>query len=576
VDNGYALGIDLGTTYTAAAVARDGRAEVVTLGSKSAAIPSVVFLKDDETMLVGEAAIRRAATDPGRVAREFKRRIGDPTPILLGRSPYAAEALMARLLRSTVDAVAEREGGPPSLVAVSHPANWGPYKLDLLMQAVRMADVRVDRYLTEPEAAAISWAAAERVPSGTIVAVYDLGGGTFDAAVLRKTDRDFEILGEPEGIERLGGVDFDQALLAFVASSLDGAIESLDQTDPGALAALARLRQEIVDAKEALSTDTDTAVPVLLPGLNTDVRVTRAEFESMIRPPLADTVAALRRALRSAGVAPEDVGAVVLVGGSSRIPLVAELVGEEIGRPVAVDAHPKHAVALGAALAASGGPMSARHADPPPAPVADATPPAPPETSPPPAPAAVPPPPRGAGGGRRRVLIGGGVASVALIAVVAAAIGAGGGGSPASPSTSLAAADETSTTTDAPTTTAVPVSTAAAVVGRSVRLDDVEIADGRYVVRYSPAGFEPHIDDDDASQFHVHFFWDVFTPEQAGTNAAAFGAEVGAWQLWDAEVFDGFAVADRPADATKICAVVGTHDHQVEDPSTFDCIELPD
>ena len=124
---------------------------------------------------------------------------------------------MARLLRWTVDAVHGTRGrSRRAHIAVCHPANWGPYKLDLLMQAVRMADVNVDRYLTEPEAAAISWAAAERVASGHVVAVYDLGGGTFDAAVLRKTDHDFEILGEPEGIERLGGVDFDQALLAHV------------------------------------------------------------------------------------------------------------------------------------------------------------------------------------------------------------------------------------------------------------------------------------------------------------------------------------------------------------------------
>ena len=354
MNNGYALGIDLGTTFTAAAIARGSSVQVVALGTNAAAIPSVVFLKEGNTILVGESAIRRAATDPGRVAREFKRRIGDPTPILLGGSPYAAEALMARLLRRTVDAVAEREGGDAARVAVSHPANWGPYKLDLLMQAVRMADVKVDRYLTEPEAAAISWAAAERVESGTIVAVYDLGGGTFDAAVLRKTDHDFEILGEPEGIERLGGVDFDQALLAHVSSALGGALDDLDPTDPAVLSALARLRQEVVEAKEALSTDTDTVVPVLLPGLNTEVRVTRAEFEAMIRPPLSDTVSAMRRALRSAGVVPADLGAVVLVGGSSRIPLVAELIGQEIGRPVAVDAHPKHAVALGAAMAALG------------------------------------------------------------------------------------------------------------------------------------------------------------------------------------------------------------------------------
>jgi hypothetical protein len=217
---------------------------------------------------------------------------------------------------------------------------------------VRLAEVRVDRYLTEPEAAATSYAHAERVVPGTVVAVYDLGGGTFDACVLRKTDAGFELLGDPEGIERLGGVDFDQAILAHVSGALGGAVEELKPTDPAALAALARLRQECVDAKEALSSDSDASVPVMLPNLQTEVRVTRGELEALIRPPLVDSVAALRRALRSAGVQPEDVGVILLVGGSSRIPLVAQLVGNEFGRPVAVDAHPKHAVALGAALAA--------------------------------------------------------------------------------------------------------------------------------------------------------------------------------------------------------------------------------
>ena len=106
----YFLGVDLGTTYTAAAIHRDGRTSTVDLGVRTAAIPSVVFLRDDETILTGEAASRRGATEPGRVAREFKRRVGDTTPILLGGSPYSADALMSRLLRWVVDAVTEREG----------------------------------------------------------------------------------------------------------------------------------------------------------------------------------------------------------------------------------------------------------------------------------------------------------------------------------------------------------------------------------------------------------------------------------------------------------------------------------
>ena len=96
---GYSLGVDLGTTYTAAATWRDGKAEIATLGSRTAAVPSVVLVREDDTVLTGEAADRRAATEPDRVAREFKRRVGDTTPIFLGGSPYSAEVLMSRAAR---------------------------------------------------------------------------------------------------------------------------------------------------------------------------------------------------------------------------------------------------------------------------------------------------------------------------------------------------------------------------------------------------------------------------------------------------------------------------------------------
>jgi molecular chaperone DnaK len=349
----YELGVDLGTTYTAAAVYRDGQVEIATLGDRSASVPSVVFLKEDETVLTGDAANRRALTEPGRVAREYKRRVGDPTPIMLGGTPYSADALMSKMLRWVVDEISKREGGPAAKVAITHPANWGPYKKDLLEQAVHQADLRDVVTLTEPEAAATYYASTERVEPGEVIAVYDLGGGTFDAAILQKTETGFEILGTPEGIERLGGIDIDEAVFAHVVRSLGGALESLDPTDSTAMAAVGRLRQDAVEAKEALSSDTDVAIPVMLPNVQTEVRLTRAELEAMIRPTLVQTIEALRRALRSANVEPDQVRAVLLVGGSSRIPLAAQLVSAELGRPVAVDAHPKHSVALGAAITAA-------------------------------------------------------------------------------------------------------------------------------------------------------------------------------------------------------------------------------
>src|SRR5689334_11899198 len=167
----YALGIDLGTTYTAAAVWRDGRAEIVSLGDRTAAIPSVVLLRSDETFLTGESANRRGLTEPNRVAREFKRRIGDTTPIMLAGTPHSAESLMSRLLRAVVGEVVKREGGPPARVCVSHPANWGPYKMDLLGQAVRMADLPQVLFTTEPDAAATHYAQEQRLGVGAIVAV---------------------------------------------------------------------------------------------------------------------------------------------------------------------------------------------------------------------------------------------------------------------------------------------------------------------------------------------------------------------------------------------------------------------
>jgi actin-like ATPase involved in cell morphogenesis len=353
----YFLGVDLGTTYTAAAIVRDGRTATVDLGTRTAAIPSVVFLRDDETILTGEAANRRGVTEPSRVAREFKRRVGDTAPLLLGGAPYSADALVGRLLRWVVDAVSEREGAPPAGISVTHPANWGPYKQDLLRQAIARADLDHVATITEPEAAVTYYASQERVEPGSVIAVYDLGGGTFDAAVVRKTETGVELLGSPEGIERLGGVDFDEAVFSHVAATLGGALEQLDPRDPSAMAAVSRLRAECVEAKEALSADTEVSIPILLPNVSTDVRLTRGEFEAMIRPPLADSLTAMRRALRSAGVEPAELTTVLLAGGSSRIPLVAQMVGAELGRPVAVDAHPKHGVALGAAqfAAAAGG-----------------------------------------------------------------------------------------------------------------------------------------------------------------------------------------------------------------------------
>lgn len=347
----YALGIDLGTTYSAAATAEHDRADIFQLGSHSATIPSVVFLREDAVLLTGDAAARRGASEPARAAREFKRRLGDPTPYILGGTPFGAEALMAEMLRAIVAHVTEERGEAPATVAVTHPGSYGPYKLDLLRQAARQAGLDHVEFLAEPIAAASHYALQERIPAGSIIAVYDFGGGTFDAAVLRKTEDGFDLLGQPEGLERLGGIDFDEAVFSHVAETVGRDVLAGD----GSLAVragLIRLREECREAKESLSDDTEATIAVLLPGIQRDVRLTRSQFEEAIRPRIRETVAALERSIRSAGLELAQVDRILLVGGTSRIPLVGQTVRELTGRPVTRDAHPKHGIALGAALMA--------------------------------------------------------------------------------------------------------------------------------------------------------------------------------------------------------------------------------
>jgi molecular chaperone DnaK len=344
----YRLGVDLGTTFTAAAVANGGPPTMLGLGNRALQVPSVLYLPADGDTVVGEAAERRGATDPTRVVREFKRRIGDSVPILVAGVPYSPQALTAQLLNWVVRSGTDQLGEPPDQVILTYPANWGPYKRELLTQVVQLADVGEVTTCSEPEAAAVQYAAKSRVPPGARIAMYDLGGGTFDTCVLEKQADGFVMLGEPIGIEHLGGIDFDDAVFQHVLESLGDTMTGLDPADPQVQTGLARLRRDCVDAKEALSTDVQAIIPVSLPGRSTSVRFTRSELEELVRPPLEETVSALGRALRSANLEPADLHAIVLVGGGSRIPLVRELLQQAYPVRTALDTHPKHDVALGA------------------------------------------------------------------------------------------------------------------------------------------------------------------------------------------------------------------------------------
>ena len=341
------LGVDLGTTWTAAAVQRAGRVEPLLLGRDAASMPSVVAI-DGGTVIVGEAAEHQLLVDSASGIRESKRRLGDTAPMVMAGQPYGAEAVMGHVLRHVVDS-ATRNGGAVDEVVLTHPATWGEYKLDLLREAGRLAGVGSVRLLPEPSAAALHYVSLGRIAIGDIVAVYDFGGGTFDAAIVQCTDQGAVLLGPPEGLERLGGVDLDQMVLAHVNNALDGRLRELDSTDPEVRRALVQLRADCVAAKEALSNDTEATVAITVPGLNTQVRITRDEFESTVRARIVDTLGALDRAVVAAGVDQSALAGVLLVGGSSRIPVVGEEVARHTGRPVLIDADLKLVVALGAA-----------------------------------------------------------------------------------------------------------------------------------------------------------------------------------------------------------------------------------
>jgi molecular chaperone DnaK len=364
----YFLGIDLGTTVTAAATATGEKVRIAPLGPRASTMSSVVLVDDGADpadplagLVVGEAAERRAILTPERLVRALRRHVGDADPLVVEGTTYLIEDLLAAVLQHVVGQVTGDEGGAPAGIAVGHPAHWGDGRRDVLDRAIERADLGDVDVVTvgEPEAVAVHHAAGTAVAPGSVVAVYDLGGGTFDTALLRRTGdgrepresghgTGWEVIGRPEGLD-LGGMDLDEAVFGHVAAAVGSALEDLDPDDPPTVAALARLRQECTQAKETLSLETETTIPVALPTVQTEVRLTRAELETLIRPSLEKTVTALRRAVRSAEVDAGQVTAVLLAGGSARIPLVADLVRSELGRAVALEPVPQHGVALGAA-----------------------------------------------------------------------------------------------------------------------------------------------------------------------------------------------------------------------------------
>lgn len=336
----YVLGVHLGTTRTTAAVCRSGgphwgRPEVVPLGGRFPWLDSVLHVGLTGDVLTGQAALRRAATEPDRIARGPLRRTGDAVPFVLGDMSYPAETLAAALIGWVADRVADAEGTDPERIVVTHPPGWSGHRRGALHEALDAAQLPAVLALPSPIAAAESHHAREHVDVGATLAVCRIGGEGTDAALLRRAPRGFELLAHAEGPEHAAGTHLDDLLVRHLVRAAGA-----DEKDP---AAMARLRGACTAAKERLSQVPETTVL-------DDVPLTRSEFDELARPVLASAISSLERLAST--VPSGDLAAAVLVGGTARTPLAAQLAETMLSCPVAVDHDPGTALCRGAALAA--------------------------------------------------------------------------------------------------------------------------------------------------------------------------------------------------------------------------------
>ncbi|RZQ64089.1 type VII secretion-associated protein [Amycolatopsis suaedae] len=363
------VAVDFGTSSTCVVASLNGREPQVVVVDGQPLMSSAVYAAPDGTLFVGQEAERQAAVDPARFEPNPKRRI-DEGELLLGDTVLrVVDAVHAVLRRAVGEARRFAGGAEVSLLVLTHPADWGAVRTRLLRQAAGRLAHEV-ALVPEPVAAAVFHAATfataevnqERTVEfsgqpGETIAVLDLGGGTVDVSVVRRMPRrpaerrgGFQVLAT-RGDPSFGGADIDQALLEYVGSLVSGSEpEEWRQLVEGRELADRRrrrvLRQDVRGAKETLSRHAYTDVP--MPPPFADAHVTRAALEQLIAVPLGRTVELTSAAIEEAGLRPQQLTAIFLVGGSSRIPMVSRLVHERTGVvPTTLD-QPETVVARGA------------------------------------------------------------------------------------------------------------------------------------------------------------------------------------------------------------------------------------
>ncbi|WP_417508060.1 Hsp70 family protein [Microbacterium sp.] len=345
----FLLAIDAGNSRVSAAVAHGSRESydnpaLFSLGANEHSAPSAVFVAEDETLFFGEEATRRGATAPHRLVREFAHDVGNGVRLLIGEHAVSADDLVARLCAWVVDQVTEAEGEQPAVIAITHPTTWGGHRLSRLRGALQRAGIDAPILLSESEASARQSETALPLDPGHMLAVYDLGGTRFDARVLRqRSGGRYQPVGDQVSIEHLGGASFDDELMRHVLS-----VQGSDVAD-APLTALVDVRSAVVEAKELLSSAGDATVRLGALAGGASVRITRSELEGMIAADLDRTVEALDLAIESADAHGDRLKGIVLAGGSSRTPLVAQRLSERFDVQIVADADTKAATALGAA-----------------------------------------------------------------------------------------------------------------------------------------------------------------------------------------------------------------------------------
>ena len=360
----FRLAVDYGTSFTAAAVADGSGLEVLefTGARNSRYLPSLVLVDQRGELHVGTRALsKRAAVPAENVCVAPKRQLG-PDGLRLGSRELSAADVVAATLGKVAEEARHRNNGlPPDELVMTYPAAWSDARCDVLRAAAASAGLVSDpsSVVMVPEpVAAVRFHAPSRggaeTPVGGAVAVYDLGGGTFDCAVLRRTDSGWVLAGPPGGDERLGGEDFDEALLDWVADRVnaedpDRWDEFEDDDSPRGRSDWVTLLELIRSAKEDLSSEESTEIGLPPGALPLDaLLIHRSEFATLIAQAIDRSMDAFARCLDAASVAPGDLTATYLTGGSSRIPLIKGEMHRRFGLEPITYKDPKSITSLGA------------------------------------------------------------------------------------------------------------------------------------------------------------------------------------------------------------------------------------